>query len=60
MNDILFPLMMWVVDQNVISRLGQYIQAWYAWRMSKIYIPEGQEKNYKDREQTINTIFRGK
>ena len=55
--NVITPFMMWLSDPQTIPAIINAIKGWYHWRLSKVYVPEGQEKHYNAMNKTIDNIF---
>lgn len=51
---------MWLCEPGVLQEIKRLCINWYHWRMSKIYIPEGQEKHYNAINKTVDNMFNKK
>jgi hypothetical protein len=57
MDNIIIPIIMWLSEPGVLQEIKRLCTNWYQWRLSKVYVPEGQEKHYDNMNKTIDTIF---
>lgn len=60
MDNIIIPIIMWLSDPQTIPAIINAIKGWYQWRLSKVYVPEGQEKHYNAMNETIDNMFNNK
>jgi hypothetical protein len=60
MDNVIIPVIMWLCEPGVLQEIKRLCINWYHWRMSKVYIPEGQEKHYDAINKTVDNMFNKK